>query len=135
MNKKIEKIEKPNYLKFFETLDSKNSFKDLLNMESDSFLEICDTIEIHYKSLNKDGIIRKIQYNKETIPIRYALMITLFWLKQYPVDKVMNFLFGLHPIAIKRIIKKICVCILKFYDHLVCWPSPETFQNLKVFST
>ena len=133
LNQKIEKMEEPNYLEFFESLDSKNTFKHLLNLEPQSFYEICDTIEIHYKSLNKYGIVRKIQYNKEIIPIKYALMITLFWLKHYPVDKVMNFLFGLHPIDIKRIIKKICICILKFYDHLVSWPSNEVFQNLKVF--
>ena len=133
LEKEMEKKKRPNYFEFFELLDSKNFFKDLLNLESKSFYEICDKIENYYKTLNKYGVVRKIQYEKEVIPVKYALMITLYWLKHYTVDRVMSFFFGIHPVAVRRIIKKICVCILKFYDDLVCWPSPETFQNLKVF--
>ena len=131
--KKIEETEKPNYLKFFCSLETRKSFKYLLNLDPKSFYEICDTIEIYYRSLNKNGVVRKVEYGKEVIPVKYALMITLFWLRHYPIDKMMSFLFGLHPIDIKRIIKKICICIIKFYDHLIFWPSNETFENLKVF--
>ena len=135
LEEKEKMIEKRlGYEKIYELLEKNpKNYKLLTNLESFEFHQMCDKIENYYENLNKFGEIIKIETKKKNLSVKFSLLITLFWLKHYPIDLLMNFLFEMFPIKIKRIIRKILICIIKFYDFVIYWPSDEEFDEMKVF--
>lgn len=113
--------------KFSECTESKN-FSKLVGMEYGDFCEINEKIEENFRNLTTRNTPRKNQkYKMGRFESKHSLFIALIWLRHYPKDSLMKFIFDLSDYELDRILKKILDLIEKEFSHIIKWPSELEF--------
>ena len=80
--------------------------KCLVKLNLEEFNKIKRKISLFYHDITYDGKTKIIK-KRVNFPLKYALFITLFWMRNYFTDRIMSFFFGLSRIKINRIIQRV----------------------------
>lgn len=120
-NKDIEKE--------IEDLIDSSKLKKIVRFEKDAFLDMVKVIEPEFHSRGFDGEIKKIDRKTEK-NIRVALFITLFWLKNYPTNETLEFIFKKTNTYLMNLIKKTLICLYQCYNGIIEWPTDKEFEKI-----
>ena len=122
LEKKIKLLE-DKFQNFFRINDLDNLLEDkdlnqIIKLNKEDFFFIKNKIE-------KDNIISK----KNKFTSEEELFITFFWLRNYPTDRMMTFIFNSSRKTIIKIIKKNINYLITSFSDLLRWPSDEEFDQ------
>ena len=111
--------------------------KKIIRFDKKDFLEIKEKIEPEMMKRNREGELKKKNLNnlekKKVFDIEEELFITLFWVKNYLIDFLMEIFFERDSRTLKKIIKKTIFCLNLAYSNLIKWPKEEEFIKLKKY--
>ena len=103
--------------------------KCFTGLRINEFHEIFNLIEEKLEKRTTKG--EKIKNKKRKIKFdnKEQFFITLYWLRNYPKDEVMEFFFDLSRNYLMKIIRNIIDVLSLKINHFIKWPTEEEFMN------
>ena len=122
----------PKEINFCEKLKADQKvYKKLLGIPLSDFNGLLDEVTDAYKMTTMSGNTRKhMQSKDELLPLETVLIMTLFWLREYPSMTLLSSLFLLHPRTLIKFLQRMVSALAKVLRKEISWPSEEEWQVL-----
>lgn len=136
MKHELEVLQKNSNEKPWEEFTNRNlkSFllTNLIKFNQREFEELLKLVTPILETLNTRGSRYRRRSNRpEKVSFTSHLFITLFWLRQYPIDAVMSCIFGLDRRKTTRIIRRTLTALREALKNEISWPSETQFEKVK----
>ena len=92
----------------------------LTRLDKEEFESLKENIKEKFKTLT---------ISSDSISLNEYLFIILYWLKNYPIDQEMEFIFERNIKVLKKGINKILISIYEVNKKLIKWPSEQEFDD------
>lgn len=121
----------PVHESFFQRVQKKpNQFQKLVKLQFYQFENVLKKVAEPLSKLTATGQIRqRTTLKPPTISYGCQLFITLFWLRQYPIDETMAAIFNLDKRQLHRILVNNLQILQQVLQSKIEWPTDTEFQQ------